>query len=87
MAVLTMPEHKAYDKTMAQRLVERALGAHSTAKAAAGAINAECQGGRFRANHQDDFNMTQERYVNSRDYAKKAADGRFVVVIDNAEQR
>ena len=88
MAVITMPEQpkaRTYDKSVAEKVLKRALEQHSTAKAAAGAINTE-SGKRFRANDQDAFNLRQDRYINSRDYAERAKDGRWVVVIDNADK-
>lgn len=91
MAVLSMPTEakpKIHDKTLAEAIVKEALARHSTARAAAGSINANKNlSDRFRANDQDNFDMKQERYVNSRDYAAKAPDGRYLVVIDSEERR
>jgi hypothetical protein len=78
---------KSQDKSLSEKIVKRALASHNTAKAAADSINDECGGGRFRANHQDKFDTSQERYVKSKDYAEKAKDGRWVVLIDNADKK
>lgn len=84
MAILSTPDAvKAApeSKEAAKKAADWALSQHSTTKAAADAINGSGYGKRFRANHQDSFNMQQPQYRNSGDYATKGPDGRYLVVI------
>lgn len=84
MAILSTPEAvaaKPVSKEAAKQAVDWALDQHSTAKAAADAINESGHGKRFRANHQDSFSTQHPLYKNSGDYAARAKDGRWLVVI------
>lgn len=84
MAVLaSVPEavKTPVSRETAQKAADWALGQHSTAKAAADAINNSGYKDRFRANDQDNFSTDHPLYKASGDYAKKAPDGRWLVII------
>lgn len=62
----------------ARKLAREALATNSTAESAARSINENPLNKNFRANHQDNFDEDQTR---PEDYADKALDNRWLVVI------
>jgi hypothetical protein len=69
------------DKTKAKSLAREALADNTTARAAANSINSNPLNKKFRALDQDNFNPDQTRYTGSDDYAEKAQDNRWLVVV------
>jgi len=73
------------DKTRARKMAQQALADNSTAESAARSVNNNPLNKDYRANHQDNFNPDQLRYVSSNDYAEKAQDNRWLVIIKEPE--
>lgn len=76
---------KKVSKTKAKMAADYGCDQSSTAKGAADVINNSGYGKSHKAYHQDNFDVNTDRYKNSDDYARKADDGRFVVVTKKTE--
>lgn len=87
MACASLPdtEMKKVSKTKAKMAADHGCDNATTAKGAADVINNSGYGKSYKAYHQDAFDFNTERYKNSEDYARAAADGRFVVVSKKTE--